>query len=436
MNQKRLWFAAGFIALPFIILAILVAIFAVNVPVADQWELVGLFKKYHQGGLGFSDFFAQHNEHRLLFPRLLMLALAIFSHWNVTWEMAASLVLAAISFIFIYLMLSKTLDNKSIRWAAALVVSCIFFSPIQWENWLWGWQLQWYLNILGLVVAVWALSTWKASQPKRVLLAAAAATVATYSLGSGLFVWILCIPLFRFFRFHKKWLWLWVALGIAVIGANYIGYHDPVNSPAKGVFLSNPVGFVKYLLVYLSRPLALNMHQTIIIAPLYLAGICALLFYFYRYKKNELYSNLLPWICFGVYGCFAALETAVARLALGVEQAYSSRYVALSQLLLIMFVVLAFKILEDTYHKKNDSARARTKYVLIIVLAIVMLFTLINGIKGARQFSRQSVYLHKAQHCAQTAKSSKDPCLLLLYPSPGIVWDRLQYLRSTHWGGL
>lgn len=64
------------VAAPFLVLAVMIAVFAVNVPFLDQWELVELFRKYHEGQLGFADFFAQHNEHRLLFPRLVMFGLA------------------------------------------------------------------------------------------------------------------------------------------------------------------------------------------------------------------------------------------------------------------------------------------------------------------------------------------------------------------------
>src|SRR4051794_2788618 len=49
---------------------------AVDVPSWDQWELVGLLVKSSHGELRFADLHAQHNEHRVLFPRLLMLGLA------------------------------------------------------------------------------------------------------------------------------------------------------------------------------------------------------------------------------------------------------------------------------------------------------------------------------------------------------------------------
>ena len=38
---------------------------------ADQWETVLFFDRLLQGTITFGDFIAQHNEHRILFPRLV-----------------------------------------------------------------------------------------------------------------------------------------------------------------------------------------------------------------------------------------------------------------------------------------------------------------------------------------------------------------------------
>ena len=44
--------------------------YGVNVPWGDQWDgMAPLFEKWFAGTLSFGDFWAQHNEHRCLFPR-------------------------------------------------------------------------------------------------------------------------------------------------------------------------------------------------------------------------------------------------------------------------------------------------------------------------------------------------------------------------------
>ncbi|HZS38481.1 MAG TPA: hypothetical protein VFF06_16715, partial [Polyangia bacterium] len=67
----------GVALVPAIALAAFVWRFGVDVPYWDQWELVPLLKGAHDGTLRAADFFALHNEHRLVVPRLIMLGLAM-----------------------------------------------------------------------------------------------------------------------------------------------------------------------------------------------------------------------------------------------------------------------------------------------------------------------------------------------------------------------
>lgn len=421
---------------PFFLLFGLVAYFAVNVPFWDQWELVPIIQKFHEGTLGFSDFFAQHNEHRLLFPRLVMFALAWATHWNTYYEVTFSLVLAVISFVFLYKILARTFTNNMLRLGATMAVSLVLFSPMQWENWLWGWQIQWYLNITGLIIAVWALTTWQhKSVLRRVLVAAAAAIVSTYSLASGMFVWLVCLPIFLFNKEVRRLWWLWAVLACASVGVHYIGYVDPAYHPSKKLFLHQPAAFAHYLLVYIARPVVVDFLLSVRIAAVYLGAIVISVLYLLRFHSKQLTTTLLPWLCLGLYAALAAGSTAVSRLGLGVEQAYSSRYTTLSQFLLIAFFVMLFKIIELSLTDKRKLA-TYVRYGSVVVLVLLVQATLLNYAKGVYQMQQQHRHLLRVSACAHTATSPKDDCLLYLYPNQPVVWERLEYLRKVHWGGL
>ena len=43
--------------------------FGVNVVFADAWDMVLVFRKFFSGRLTFADLYAQHNEHRMFFPK-------------------------------------------------------------------------------------------------------------------------------------------------------------------------------------------------------------------------------------------------------------------------------------------------------------------------------------------------------------------------------
>lgn len=428
-----MWFAlVG--ALPLLILIVLVVLFAVNVPFWDQWELPVILQKYNEGTLGFSDFVAQHNEHRLLFPRLIMVGLAVVSGWNVNLEVVTSVVLAAVGMFFLYKILARSISKLSIRLVALGLLSLVFFSPLQQENWLWGWQIQWYLCILGLIVAVWALYAWQSQPWKRVIVAALAAVVATYSLASGMFVWLVCLPLLWFVPELRRWVLPWLAMMAVGVGLHYVGYVDPAYHPSKTLFLDQPVQFVKYVTVYLVHPVIVDFLWSFKMAVLYFGAILAGLMYIYKYHRRELVTNLLPWLCLGLYGVMAAASTGISRLGFGLEQAYSSRYTTLSQFLLLAFIVLLCKIVElEIKSKKGVGKLARNGAVVAIIF--FGLFIGLNYAKGIEQMRQKSAHLQKVQHCAQTVIDPNDDCLLKLYPNKEVVWERLQYLRSIHWGG-
>jgi hypothetical protein len=424
-NARIIVFAT--IGLPVLLLVVLVALWGVNVPFWDQWELVPLFQKFHNGTLGFADFFAQHNEHRILFPRLITFCLAWLTHWNIYYELATSIVLATITFLFLYNMLQRTFAKRGFVLLAACLTSAILFSPLQWESWLWGWQIQWFLNVAGLVVSLWALSVWRARLAWRFVVAASAATVATYSLASGSFVWVVCLLLFVP-KTSRRWLWLWLITGAGVVSSHYIGYHDPAYHPSKTLFLHEPVTFVKYVVTYISKPVAPDFRLSYLLG-LFLFG--AMLFFGSRLfmARRKDYPLVLPWICLGGYGLLAAIFTAISRLGFGVEQAYSSRYVTLSNCILLAVCVLLLQCME------TKLIALKVKRAAGIVLLMIAVLVGINYGKGTIQMYHQHVHLVEARQCLQSAQSADDACLLLAYPNQQVVWQRLEYLRKIHWGG-
>ena len=72
--MKRLPIAALIlIAWPAIALGLLLYLYGVDVPFWDQWSVVGLAEAFRLHILTFGQLFAQFNEHRVFFPRLLLL---------------------------------------------------------------------------------------------------------------------------------------------------------------------------------------------------------------------------------------------------------------------------------------------------------------------------------------------------------------------------
>ncbi len=420
---------------PVVLLIGLIKHFAVNVPFYDQWEVVLLFKKSQNHLLGFADFFAQHNEHRILFPRIVMYVLARMTHWDVNYEIVVSVLLALLTFVLILLILRKTIKNNYLFAIGAVIISLIFFSPLQWENWLWGWQIQWFMNVFAVVLAVWALDVWETKSTRnKLIVAILASIIATYSLASGMFVWLICLPLFYFRKDLRRYSPYWIVAAIGTVGSHYIHYVNPAYHPSKTLFLHQPVRFIEYFLVYVVRPINFDFllsGQFAVVLFIVSGGLST---YLLLKKRVELNGSLLPWLCFIGYGLIAAVTTDISRLGFGISQGYASRYVTLSNFSIIALVVLIIRTLEITKH--TDILQRIVRGACVVLLSITTLLVMLNYVKGIEQMQFQHDHLVKARECALHATSVKDDCLLLLYPDKTVVWERLKYLRTIHYGGL
>lgn len=419
---------------PFVLLVGLVAHYSVNVPFWDQWELVPLLQKYQHGTLGIGDLFAQHNEHRLFFPRIIMIALAQLTHWDVRAEMLVSLLLAGLGFALIIGLLQRTIARPGLRLLAAGLLTLLVFSPIQQENWLWGWQVQWYLNTFGLLLAVWALTTWQRPVWLRVVVAALGATIATYSLASGMFVWIVCLPMFFIVKELRRWSALWIAAGALCIGAYYAHFSDPNTHPSIGFFVHHPTLFVHYWLIYIGHPLAAQIWLAPFAGLLVIAGVLVGVLYMGRLGREK-WLLMLPWFVLAGYAFFADLSTTYSRLEYGVSQAYSNRYVTLAQFATMVLVVLVCVVWERAAGRRSrrQICIARAAMAVAAVLGVSLLST---WMVGAVQTRSASIQRHGVYDCAHHAQTPADPCLTGVYPNTTILWPRLQYIKARHWGGL
>ena len=98
--RRSLYFVPALI--PAFYIVYLISCYGVDIPSWDQWELVPLLGKMHAGKLSFADLWARHNEHRILFPRSIMLLLASLTDWNIIYELYVNVILGCAYLSFHY----------------------------------------------------------------------------------------------------------------------------------------------------------------------------------------------------------------------------------------------------------------------------------------------------------------------------------------------
>jgi hypothetical protein len=423
-NSRRL-----FIALPALLLAALIISRVVNVPFWDEWELMPIFQHLHAGHFYWSDFWLQHNEHRLLFPTLALVGLDYITRWSVLAECLASLAVAAGSFVLLKKIAVKsgTSRNETIL---LLLLALVWFSPVQIENWLWGWQLEWFMNIFGIMLAAFGISRIKGKQvsPGNLALILCGGILAQYSLGSGTLVWPIVLAVLIYMRVAVKNLAI-VGFTGAVTTFLYYFHYSNDGGVSKSLAAHKPVQFSEYVLGYLGRPLSFLHKPALAIGFVLLCSFIGLSVYLFV-RQKALFRQSVVWVMLGLYAIGSALITGLARLGFGVNEAYSSRYTTISLLLVVSVIMLGWQ------SRKVLDKLAHDAYKVLVPLTVLGLFCLliIEAGWGVHSARTQHASLETARQCTR-AQEPDSACLKLIYPNPGIVAPRLQYIKSLHWAG-
>src|SRR5580700_8412805 len=90
----------------------LVLHYGVNMPVEDDWDMVPLFQAISAHHLTFSQLWHQHNEHRIFFPLLVILANAYLTHWNTISETLICFFFAAITGLLLLFMVRDSVRHE------------------------------------------------------------------------------------------------------------------------------------------------------------------------------------------------------------------------------------------------------------------------------------------------------------------------------------
>ncbi len=426
----------------------------VDVPFADQWALIPLLQHSYKHSLTFQDFWQQHNEHRLLFPRLAMLGLARLSGWNTRVEMLASVALAGALFAVLVAQVRQTGRLLGMRWQWLVpAISLAVFSLNQAESWWGGWNLQIFLSVLA-VVACMALLTQASARIGTLGLAVACAVVASYSYGPGLLVWgagaALLILRARPWSAAIGWrLALWCAAGVLTLAAFFYGYHWSAQTAPLASIVRAPGRYLVYTTMYLGAAptrgaveylfgaitgdtyAICNLGDSDLCAMVGTAALAAgaggvLLFAFgtWALLRRVALQTLLPYIGLGLYALASGLMTGLSRAAYGNNQALAQRYATNASLFWIALMILA-ALCAHAYGPHRWLGAAAKGLILAFGVSIAL-----STFQGLDHFRWQHSFLDPAREALLVGDD--DALLQRLYPDPKIVRAGRAFLQQRH----
>lgn len=155
---------------------------------SDQWDSEGWnwLKPYQEGSVNWSVLFLPHNEHRIVFVRLL--SLALFALNNGQWDNFVSatfdvLLVATMCTLALRALIAHLGHEKWVLSLFLLMACCL---PCGFENLLSGFQVQIYLLLAFTVLGVW-LAASRAPDIRTTLGVGTLAALTLFTMASGLF---------------------------------------------------------------------------------------------------------------------------------------------------------------------------------------------------------------------------------------------------------
>lgn len=362
----------------------LIARYGVDLPVADDWTLVPFILKAQQHSLSFLDFFAQNNEHRYVFPKLLLVILAPLTSGNIKAEMFCSVALALLASGGVFYLLCRTVETSFDKKLLLLgLVNLLLFGPVQIGNWTWGCQFVLLMVNVWLVVGI-AVAVSDLSLPAKFIGCILIAVVATFTFGGGVVMWVITFPVALLYetrvRIPRRYGWLagWLILWAVTMTGYFFHYVKPSVHPPLAAS-HNPVDYFLYISTFLGAHLskAMPTESTVFASILgtilmlaYLSGILWTI----RSRNATLKRNMLPWLGIGAYALANAALAAVTRIGFGVNQGLDSRYTTFS-IYLSVSVIGMFAVVASTIKSESNVASTVTIHLRwLTAVSLTLLF--------------------------------------------------------------
>lgn len=357
---------------PIIFTGIIIDRYGVDVPYADEWVNLELIEKRDAGHLTLGDLVRPHNGHWLLVPRLIYLAFAEMTHGNIRAEMFLSLFFCVLTSAGVLYLLRRSVRTG---WPAILALwaftNVLLFSPIQSENWLWGFQIQILLSNLCVVGAVVAV-TANLRVAIRMTLAAFFAVAGIFSFGNGLLIWPIVALLMIARGEPRRRILIWSGVTLVIFLGSFFSYHGKDLSRAVAHWWDYPLFFVAFL----GAPMGLIPSTNPMVLPVIIGVIlCVACFgLLISCLRRGVAERDGVWLALSVYPIGGALLAAASRTHFGAQRALDSRYTTIATVLLVSLVGLAASLYFERPSTKRKLAGLLAAGVCLMLYAFNLRF--------------------------------------------------------------
>ncbi len=437
-RAPMLWamaFSAGVALLAASTIAVVIRTYT-PLPKWDHWAEILWLKNYYAGQWHISDLWRQHNEHRILFPRLFLLTdWFLFRGTNVFLLCSILLLQAGHAGIFIREVRDWRELSTAVRLTVAAIVVALFFSGANLNNFTWPFQISFILAFYAGTVSIYALIRYAEKCGKRKARAAAAGwlavsagsgMVATHSLSNGILIWPVLLLTGMVLRLQRRVL-LSIGVVFGLVVWQYVSGYQLIAGHTNAVeALRHPLEVLAFVGAYLALPLAKIDHA--VGAAVGLAVLSAFAWATVRMlRRRVLLLPRLVVLNLGVmlYIVAGALVTALGRVAVAPPEA-ALRYATPVCIFWACALLLALAEAE-TFRQRSAAVAA------VLAVAITGLIVTIVPL----HLERCSTFVQLAQtvreaEVALRADVDAKVQIAAIYPDPEFAFALVDVLREHH----
>ncbi|WP_145617479.1 hypothetical protein [Nitrospirillum bahiense] len=411
--------------------------FGSSVLLSDQWTDFDYTRRLAEGGLRFADLFDQHNEHRIFFPRLIFFLDYLVANNTNTVDLVFNVLIVAGTLFSILSLYRKLEKDRGVYLGFAAIGTAILFSLSQRENFLWGFQVQFFGAVaaaagafLAFAVSVERARRGEAATGPRCL-AYLLVLVDTYTLSNGILAAFLLIPMALALRAGRATVLATLGWALLLAVSYFLNFH-PVQGHSPYLYsLTHPLDYLGYLSGYLGNLVTcLGMAEPLRSRAAILLGATGLLL-----TLAALARSLRTWdeaparvalLALILFVLGTAMLTALGRITFGMEQAFSGRYVT---------PVSAFWVAHICYWVPLRRLRDGLGQGLALAGSVMVAGLLLCAAKGHLQGWRE------AANQALTAAQARDAILSsvhdeavyrTLFPVAEVIDRHVPFMRDHH----
>ncbi|RYB01494.1 hypothetical protein [Lichenibacterium ramalinae] len=364
-------------------------------PWFDEWATVELIRAWQSGESSLPQIlFAQHNEHRILVPRLVFFTDDLLFGGQGHASLAAIMLVQALHAGLFATLLARA--RGAGRWALAAVVVALMFSLRQAENFTYGFQVQ-FVGVFAGAGASFALFGLAVARRRRgrpiapaLVAAALAALVTALTMANGLAAGFVLVALSLLARMPRR-VTLACAAWAVLLAAVYLNGYVPVAHHTRPVeSLDHPLGLLLYVATYLGGMGAPG--PAAVPAALGVLGLLATAAAVARAVRVGAGAVELTLVGIMLFVGAAAAVTGAGRLGFGIDQALSSRYATGSAAFWAAQLAYWWTVAPRLPPPRPGLARAGVAAVSLLLVAAMA-----QAQGGAKpEIARQSFALHES----------------------------------------